>query len=140
VRPPEEARGVRVRGEASGAVRVLANEEALRQVLDNLIDNAVRFSPAGGEVRCRVVGDALRARLEVEDDGEGIPKKELPHVFERFYQAGRESDPHRRGTGLGLSIVAGLVEEMSGEVRAISQEERPGSRFVVELPAVGERE
>jgi two-component system phosphate regulon sensor histidine kinase PhoR len=138
VRQPEEARGVRVRGEAIGAVRVLANEEALRQILDNLIDNAVRFSPAGGEVRCRVIGDELRARIEVEDDGEGIPKKELPHVFERFYQAGPESDPHRRGTGLGLSIVAGLVEEMAGEVRAISREDGPGSRFVVELPAVGD--
>jgi two-component system phosphate regulon sensor histidine kinase PhoR len=137
VRPPVEPRGVRVRGEIAGPVTVMANQEALRQVLDNLIDNAVRFSEAGGEVRCRVAGDGAVARIEVEDDGAGIPKTELPHVFDRFYQAGRESDPHRRGTGLGLSIVAGLVEEMQGEVRAFSQEGRPGSRFVVELPAVG---
>lgn len=136
VRPPIEARGVRVRGEAGEPVTVMANEEALRQVMDNLIDNAVRFSPPGGEVRCRLRGDGRLARIEVEDDGEGIPKKELPHVFDRFYQAGRESDPQRRGTGLGLSIVAGLVEEMHGEVRAYSQEERPGSRFVIDLPAV----
>jgi two-component system phosphate regulon sensor histidine kinase PhoR len=136
VRPPIEARGVRVSGDAELAVRVLANEEALRQVLDNLIDNAVRFSQSGGEVRCRVARDGSTALIEVEDDGEGIPKKELPHVFDRFYQAGRESDPHRRGTGLGLSIVAGLVEEMNGEVRAFSQEGRPGSRFVITLPTV----
>lgn len=136
VRPPVEARGVRVRGDAPSVVRVLANAEALRQVLDNLIDNAVRFSQAGGEVRCRIHSDGDRAHLEVEDDGEGIPKKELAHVFDRFYQAGRESDPHRRGTGLGLSIVAGLVEEMNGEVRAYSQEGRPGSRFVITLPTV----
>lgn len=136
VRPPIEARGVRVRGEAADGVTVLADEEALRQVLDNLIDNAVRFSQPGGEVRCRLRGDGRVVRIEVEDDGAGIPKKELPHVFDRFYQAGRESDPQRRGTGLGLSIVAGLVAEMHGEVRAISQEGRPGSRFVIELPAV----
>ncbi len=134
VRPPLEARGVRVRAELGGAPPVLANEEALRQVMDNLIDNAVRFSAPGGEVRCRVSGDGAVARIEVEDDGAGIPADELPFVFDRFYQAGRQSDPHRRGTGLGLSIVAGLVAEMSGQVRAFSHEGRPGSRFVIELP------
>src|SRR5215208_3597581 len=103
--------------------------------MDNLIDNAVRFSPRGGAVRCAVRDDGAIVRIEVEDDGPGIPQKALEAIFERFWQGGSESDPHRRGTGLGLSIVAGLVAEMGGTVRAISQQEvRPGSRFVVELP------
>jgi signal transduction histidine kinase len=75
-------------------------------------------------------------RIEVEDDGAGIPRKELRQIFDRFYQAGPETAAHRRGTGLGLSIVSGLVSEMRGTVEAFSQEGRPGSRFVVELPAV----
>lgn len=133
-RPQAEARGIALRGEIGGPARVLASEEALRRVLDNLIDNAARHSRPGGEVRCRLSVTGGAARLEVEDDGTGIPKRDLPWIFDRFYQGGREGDPQRRGTGLGLSIVAGLVREMGGEVRAFSHEGRPGTRLTVELP------
>ena len=134
-RPQAEGRGVVLKSTVATTAAVLANEEALRRVMDNLIDNAVRFSPRGGEVRCAVRDDGAAARIEVEDDGAGIPPKALDAIFERFWQGGSESDPHRRGTGLGLSIVAGLVAEMRGTVRVFSaQEVRPGSRFVVELP------
>ena len=134
--PHAESRGIHLRADLRSQATVLATEEALRRVLDNLIDNAVRFSQHGGEVRCRIetiAGPAVR--IEVEDDGIGIPKKELPNIFDRFYQAGREG-VHGRGTGLGLSIVSGLVREMRGAVSAYSQEDRPGTRLVVELPAV----
>jgi signal transduction histidine kinase len=73
-------------------------------------------------------------RLEVEDDGVGIPKRDLPWIFDRFYQGGREGDARRSGTGLGLSIVAELVREMRGSVRAESNEDRAGTRMTVELP------
>lgn len=129
-----ESRGIVLRGEVGGAAVVLATEEALRRVLDNLIDNATRFSRPGGEVRCRLSVGRGAARLEVEDDGAGIPKRDLPRIFDRFYQAGHEGGPQRRGTGLGLSIVAGLVREMRGTVRAQSQEGRSGTRLIVELP------
>jgi len=130
-----EARGVVLRTHIQTTAIILATEEALRRVMDNLIDNAVRFSLRGGEVRCHVYDDDTVTRIEVEDEGAGIPEQELESIFERFYQAGSKSDPHRRGTGLGLSIVAGLVREMRGTVRAYSQTEaRPGSRFVIELP------
>lgn len=134
-----EGRGVALVAEVGGAARVLASEEALRQVMDNLIDNAVRFSARGGEVRVRVVRRGERVGIEVEDDGVGIPKSELSKIFDRFYQLGREGAPLRQGAGLGLSIVSGLVREMRGTVRAFSQEERPGARLVVELPLAGER-
>jgi len=134
-RPQAEGRGVVLRAHIETTAIALATEEALRRVMDNLIDNAVRFSPRGGEVRCHVYDDGAVTHIEVEDEGAGIPEKELDSIFERFYQAGSESDPHRRGTGLGLSIVAGLMREMRGTVRAYSQTEaRPGSRFVIELP------
>jgi two-component system phosphate regulon sensor histidine kinase PhoR len=135
-RPQAESRGVRLRAKLRTTDRVLATEEALRRVLDNLIDNAVRFSQPGGEVRCRVTADGVRVIFEVEDDGVGIPKGELPNVFDRFYQAKRGAQ--RGGTGLGLSIVSGLVREMGGTVHAFSQEDRPGTRLVVELPVLEE--
>jgi two-component system phosphate regulon sensor histidine kinase PhoR len=130
-------RGVSLRHEVAPGARVLGSEEALRRVLDNLIDNAVRYSRPGGEVRCRVFASPEGVRIEVEDDGVGIPKSDLQRIFDRFYQAGRPGEPHRRGTGLGLSIVAGLVREMRGTVRAHSQEGRPGTLLVVDLPHAG---
>lgn len=129
-----EARGVALRADLGEAGEVLATEEALRQVADNLLDNAIRFTERGGEVRLRLSSAAGSARLEVEDDGIGIPKSELARIFDRFYQVERSGAPHRKGAGLGLSIVAGLVKEMRGSVRAHSQEERSGARLVVELP------
>ena len=81
-------------------------------------------------------------RFAVEDDGPGIPKQELANIFDRFYQASGERAPLRRGksTGLGLSIVLGLVQEMSGTVRAISHEGRRGTRMVVDLPLLAAAE
>lgn len=130
-------RGVTLRHEVAPGARVLGTEEALRRVIDNLIDNAVRYSRPGGEVRCRVSTRPEGVRIEVEDDGVGIPKGDLRRIFDRFYQAGRPGEPHRRGTGLGLSIVAGLVREMRGTVRAHSQEGRPGTLLEVDLPHAG---
>lgn len=134
-----EGRGVALVAEIAGGASVLASEEALRQVMDNLIENAVRFSARGGEVRVRVAVRGERAGIEVEDDGIGIPKSELSKIFDRFYQLGREGAPLRKGAGLGLSIVSGLVREMRGTVQAFSQEERPGARLRVELPLAGGR-
>lgn len=129
-----ERRGVRLQSRIDTGARVLATDDALIRVLDNLIDNAERFSERGGEVRCRVFDRDGRVVIEVEDDGVGLPKGEHKKIFDRFYQ-GRGGP--RGGSGLGLSIVSGLVREMGGGVRAHSQEGRPGARFVVELPALG---
>jgi signal transduction histidine kinase len=138
-RASAESRGIRLHTEVAAGATILGSEEALRRVLDNLLDNAIRFSRPGGEVRCRVQvqrsGPQPVVRIEVEDDGVGIPKKDLGRVFERFHQARRDGPPQRTGgTGLGLAIVSGLVREMRGSVRAFSQEDRPGARLQVELP------
>jgi two-component system sensor histidine kinase SenX3 len=113
---------------------VLGTYDALERVMDNLLDNAARFSQRGGQVRCGVADHGPVLRIEVEDDGVGIPGHDLEKIFDRFYQVGNEQDVRRRGTGLGLSIVAGLVQEMRGRVEAFSHEGQAGSRFVVELP------
>jgi two-component system phosphate regulon sensor histidine kinase PhoR len=131
-----ESRDVQLRTNVVANAPILGTEEGLRRVLDNLIDNAVRFSRPGGEVRCRVATFPEGVRIEVEDDGVGIPKGELPNIFDRFYQASRERGGPRSGTGLGLSIVAGLVKEMGGTVRAFSHDERPGTTLVVDLPRI----
>jgi two-component system phosphate regulon sensor histidine kinase PhoR len=131
-----EAQQIHLRWSVDSRAVVLAAPHALERVMDNLVDNATRFSPRGGEVRCRLSDEEGVVRIEVEDDGIGIPRKELRRIFDRFYQAGNTQDARRRGTGLGLAIVAGLVREMRGRVRAESREGRPGARFVVELPIV----
>jgi len=133
-RPRIEARGVRLTERVESGATVMASEEALRRVFDNLLDNAARFSGPGGEVRIRVADENGRVAIEVEDDGVGIPRSELKRIFDRFYQVRRTGGGGGAGSGLGLSIVYGLVHEMGGEVRAFSQEGRPGARFRVELP------
>ncbi|MEM9290342.1 MAG: HAMP domain-containing sensor histidine kinase [Acidobacteriota bacterium] len=120
--------------------KVWADEHSLERVLDNLIDNAARFSSPGGEVRVSVgspsQGSEEIVQIAVEDDGVGIPKGELERIFERFYQLG---DVDRKaGSGLGLSIVASLVREMNGQVRAVPREAGQGARFEVDLPIDGE--
>lgn len=134
-----EGRGVRLSTDVQTVAVVLGSTDSLRRVLTNLIDNAVRFSSKGGEVRCRVADEGQVVRISVEDDGIGIPPKELSKVFDRFYQIGKEISGRRGGTGLGLSIVRGLVKEMRGDVRAYSTEGRPGTRFVVTLPVYRRR-
>lgn len=138
VRPRVEARGVRFTPRLDTRAMIQATEDVLQRLMDNLVENAVRFSEEGGEIRCRVTDEDSRAVIEVEDDGVGIPKGELQKVFDRFYQVTRSADARRKGTGLGLFIVSGLVRELKGEVRAFSHEDRPGTRFRIELPIAGE--
>jgi len=139
VRGNVERRGVRLATDVATEAVVMGTPDALHRIMTNLIDNAVRFSARGGEVRCRVTDQRAAVRIEVEDDGIGIPPGELPKIFDRFYQIGLEISDRRGGTGLGLSIVSGLVKEMKGHVQAFSQQDRPGTRFVVTLPLAGGR-
>lgn len=115
---------------------VLATNDALQRIMDNLIDNAMRFTQAGGRILCEVRDDREGAEIVVADTGVGIPKRELGRVFERFYTSRRQARDHRGGTGLGLAIVRGLVEEMRGRIRAISEQEEQGARFEIRLPKV----
>ena len=72
----------------------------------------------------------------VADTGVGIPKRDLSRIFDRFYRLRRDIDMRRHGTGLGLAIVRSLVDEMKGQIRAFAREDRPGTRFEIQLPKV----
>ena len=112
---------------------VLADEEAIRQILDNLIDNAIKYTHEGGSVRiaCRIAGDAVI--LEVADTGIGIPRDDLARVFERFYRVDKARSRELGGTGLGLSIVKHLVQSIGGTIN-VNSRVGSGTQFTVALP------
>jgi two-component system phosphate regulon sensor histidine kinase PhoR len=112
---------------------VWADVEAVAQILDNLIDNAVKYTQAGGTVRVRWSQGADGVEIAVEDNGPGIPEVDLPRVFARFYRVDRARSRELGGTGLGLAIVKRLAQAMDGSVRVASQVGR-GTTFTVTLP------
>ena len=110
-----------------------ADAEGLGQILDNLVDNAIKYTQEGGTVRVRWTAGPEDVCLSVEDTGPGIPARDLPRVFERFYRVDRARSRELGGTGLGLSIVKHLAQAMGGSVKAASEVGR-GSTFTVCLP------
>ncbi len=113
---------------------VMGDAARLKQVVWNLLANAIKFTPAGGRVNIAVTADDRSVRIEVRDTGQGIEPEFLPHVFERFRQAVLPTGT-QRGLGLGLAIVRHLVELHGGTVTVHSAGLLQGSTFVVSLPA-----
>jgi PAS domain S-box-containing protein len=138
VRPQADARSVSVQVQTSGSSPTVVSGDRTRlvQVFWNLLHNAVKFSREGGRVGVRVGGTDGAARVEIEDEGDGIPAEFLPHVFERFRQADMATTRAHGGLGLGLALVKSFVEAHGGSVHAESAGVGHGSRFIVELPAV----
>jgi signal transduction histidine kinase len=109
-----------------------ADRDALKQTAMNLISNSLKFSPERRTLIMKLRRNGKRALWEVEDHGIGIPPKDLPHVFEKFYR-GTTLDPAMSGTGLGLTLCKAFVEAHGGEIRVESNPGH-GSRFIIELP------
>jgi two-component system phosphate regulon sensor histidine kinase PhoR len=107
-----------------GATTLVLDSDALRQVLTNLFDNAVRYAPPGGHINCRTDPADGGVAITVEDDGSGIPSDHLSRIFERFYRVDPARSRDAGGTGLGLSIVRHLVEAHGGQVSATSELQR----------------
>ncbi len=120
---------------------VLADRRRIVQVIDNLLTNAARHSPASSTIRVRAVREGGRVSVSVVDEGRGIPAGDLPHLFRRFSRddAG-EGLPGAGGVGLGLTICKGIVEAHGGRIWAESEGAGMGARFVFTLPAVEESE
>ncbi|MEM1319793.1 MAG: tetratricopeptide repeat protein [Bacteroidota bacterium] len=114
--------------------------EQIKQVMTNLIANAIKFTPSGGEVKVRVLKKEGRLQIDVQDDGIGIPKEALPQIFARFYQVDDSATRAYEGTGIGLTHVKELVNLMGGQISVESilekggAEEKSGSTFSVVLP------
>jgi signal transduction histidine kinase len=123
---------------AEGLPAVAGDEQRLSQVLSNLLSNALRHTPQGGQiivVAQRVAGKDVR--IAVQDNGEGIPADELPHVFERCYRADHARSRDTGGSGLGLAITHSLVEAHGGQI-GVESVEGEGSTFTFSLPTSGE--
>ncbi len=130
--PRAREAGVTLDVSAPGPLSILGDADRLAQVFDNLLENALRHSPAGSRVRLEVGADGLAAVFRVWDSGAGIPSEALAHVFERFFRADREG----QGAGLGLAICKDIIEAHRGTIAA-ENEPGGGAAFTVRLPLAG---
>jgi signal transduction histidine kinase len=134
-----EVKDVQLASRCEPRVCVMAETTRLRQVVNNLLDNAIKFTPAGGKVEVELRrNSAKHVLLTVRDTGVGIPADALPYVFDRFYQVerSRHHETVVHGTGLGLSICRAVVAAYGGDV-AISSQPGVGTTVTVTLPAAG---
>ena len=115
-----EAAGVHLEADLADVPPVLVDPDRIDQVVGNLVENALRYTPAGGTVRLVLRAEGARVRLSVADTGPGIEAADLPHIFERLYVAQRYRPARPEGSGLGLAIVRQLAEAMGGAVEVVS--------------------
>jgi heavy metal sensor kinase len=128
-----EDKGISVSCQAPGEVIVEGDRARMKQVVVNLLDNAIKYTSSGGKIRLSVIAHGGNAMLEVEDTGIGIPMEAQPHIFERFFRVDKARSREMGGAGLGLSIVKSICTAHSGQVEFQSKE-GTGSRFKVVLP------
>jgi signal transduction histidine kinase len=136
LQPAADDKNVRLTASVEpGIGEMLADARRLQQVMWNLVQNAVKFTPSGGRVETRAWRDGGQLRIEVQDTGQGIDPEFLPHVFERFRQQDASMTKEAYGLGLGLSIAKLLVELHGGSIEASSPGVGQGAKFSVEIPA-----
>lgn len=128
-----QAAGLRLDVEAPDGLAARTDPDRVRQVISNLVENALRVTPSGGAIRVAAVPDRAGVRIAVEDSGPGIPPEHLPHVFERSYLWKAVGGEREVGTGLGLAIVRELVTALGGRVDVASEPGR-GTAFRLWLP------
>ena len=128
--PLAVAKSLRLLSELAPGLAIRCDHDRVIQLFSNLIGNAIKFTPEGGVITVRAVPEGEVVRFSVVDTGPGISADELPHVFDRYYQAQRKN---RDGIGLGLSIARGIVEAHGGRIW-VEAEEGKGSTFSFTLP------
>ena len=130
--------GVEIALRIQPEVRVLADERRLGEVVENLVDNAIKYSRTGGRVTVEVSRRGSDAVLIVSDRGIGFTEEQRRHLFDRFYRADTSDVQARQGSGLGLAVVESIAHAYGGSVSARSPGPMQGSRFEVRLPALGD--
>jgi two-component system, OmpR family, phosphate regulon sensor histidine kinase PhoR len=129
---------IELRGEGpTGPLMGMADDDGLRTIIDNLLDNALNYTPQNGRVVVRWRQDKQMIVLEVQDTGVGIAKEHQARIFERFFRIDRARSREMGGTGLGLAIVKHLCQMFGGSVKVSSQLGQ-GSTFIVQLPVAEE--
>jgi two-component system phosphate regulon sensor histidine kinase PhoR len=135
VTPQAKHRGVALEPEwPESGLGLEGDVNRVRQVLVNLVTNAVKFTPAGGTVRVRAWAEGDAVRLSIADTGIGIPAKDLPHIFDRFFRVTRGRSRLQGGSGLGLTIVKQAIDAHRGEI-VVESTEGQGTTFFIRLPA-----
>jgi signal transduction histidine kinase len=134
--PQARAANVDIRVEAAALPPVTGDGDRLAQVFTNLVDNALKYAPAGGSITLRAAQSGSDVQVDMADSGAGIPAEAQAHIFDRFFQA----DPSRpggvkHGTGLGLAIVKEIVQAHGGTI-SVRSAAGQGSTFTVRLPLV----
>jgi signal transduction histidine kinase len=125
-------------GDRSDPLHYTGDADQISQLLYILLDNAVKYSYPGGTVTVQACRREDGIEIEVRDEGCGIPKKDIPHLFERFYRVDKARARELGGSGLGLTIADAIVRNHGGSI-AVSSEMNRGSRFVIHLPRLDQR-
>jgi CheY-like chemotaxis protein len=135
LKPIAESHGIRLSAELdSGADEILGDAHRLQQIVNNLVNNAIKYTSEGGQVLVKLEHERETAKLTVEDNGVGIPPEMLARIFEKFEQGDSSSRRNFSGLGLGLTIARRLAELHGGSVTGFSEGAGKGSTFVVTLP------
>lgn len=133
LQPIANQKGQKIVLQLQDSCDIYADKSKLNQVIYNLMENAVKYTQASGVIRVSLQRQGRNAIFKVSDNGPGIPKENLPHIFDRFYRVDKARSREKGGTGLGLSIVHQLVLLHGGAISVESEEGR-GATFIVELP------
>ena len=131
--PLARENGIEINLEAREEISIRGDALKLQQVVYNVIDNAIKYTPRGGEVETSLTRAGKKAIIRISDTGIGIPAEDLPHIFDRFYRVDKARSRATGGTGLGLSIVKQIVQLHGGSITAVSTEGK-GTTFEIELP------
>ncbi|HZO91508.1 MAG TPA: ATP-binding protein [Chthonomonadaceae bacterium] len=134
VQPQALQTGIALSADIPPGVQVFANRDQIEQVVVNLVDNAIKYTPAGGRVQVTLAHSTNGVAVSVADTGIGILREDLPRIFERFYRVDKARSRQSGGTGLGLSIVKHIVEAHGGQV-TVESEYNHGSTFTFTLPS-----
>ena len=134
IRPSIAAKGLRLETAIEPDLSILADRDRLRQIMWNLLTNAIKFTPPGGLIEIRVRAETPYAQIIVRDSGIGVSADALPHIFKRFWQAESGRMREYGGLGLGLALSRYLTELHGGTIQATSAGEGQGSEFRVTLP------
>ncbi len=134
LRPVAESKGLRFHSETDGPVRVSGDNLGLRQVFFNVLDNAIKYTPPGGDVRIDLSQRDGEVVMTIRDTGIGIAAEHLPHVFDRFYRVDKARSRAEGGTGLGLSIARSTVVAHGGRIELTSTPSQ-GTTCMIQLPA-----